>query len=115
MSRLRGIPVILYERAVTGTDAFNRPVWEETPVTVENVLVAPSETAAGNPASSTELSGKRAVYTLGIPKGDAHVWGDRTVEFFGRKWRTTGIATEGIEEMIPLSWNKKVTVEAIEG
>ena len=107
--------MILYEKTVTGTDAFNRPVVAETAVTVENVLVQPMETTAGNPAGSTEASGKKAVYTLGIPKGDSHVWEDREVEFFGRRFRTFGISIQGIDDLIPLSWNKKVHVEAIEG
>lgn len=37
-----------------------------------------------------------------------------TVEFFGRKWRTYGGVTEGIEELLPLAWNKKVKVERYE-
>ena len=36
------------------------------------------------------------------------------VEFFGRKWKVIGMPTEGIEGLIPLYWNKKVRVEAIE-
>ncbi len=115
MSRIRGVPVVLYEKTQAGVDAFNRPVYEETPVTVENVLIQPVETTAGNPGSSTEVSGKKAVYTLGIPKGDAHVWEDRTVEFFGRKWHTFGLPTQGIDDLIPLAWNKKVHAEAVEG
>ncbi len=37
-----------------------------------------------------------------------------TVEFFGRKFRTYGAVTEGIEALIPLSWNRKVKVERYE-
>ncbi|HHJ8372345.1 hypothetical protein [Streptococcus pyogenes] len=54
------------------------------------------------------------VYTLAIPKGDNHDWGDKEVRFFGEKWRTVGLALEGIEELIPLEWNKKVMVERYE-
>lgn len=106
---IKGITVILYEKKETGADAFNRPIYEEIPVEVENVLVCP--------ATSTEvtdqlnLSGKKAVYTLGIPKGDMHQWEDVTVEFFGMKWHTVGFPIAGIEDLIPLDWNKKVTVE----
>ena len=57
---------------------------------------------------------KRIAYTLAIPKGDTHVWEDTEVEFFGRKFRTIGLPTEGIEENLPLSWNKKVKVERYE-
>lgn len=33
------------------------------------------------------------------------------MEFFGRKWRTFGGVIQGIEDMLPLPWNKKVKVE----
>ena len=58
-----------------------------------------------------QLYGKRIAYTLGIPKGDAHDWENATVEFFGKKFRTYGGVTQGIEDLIPLLWNKKVKVE----
>ena len=106
---LQGITIRLYEKTQTGVDAFGRPIYEETPVEVENVLVAPAST--DDVKNNTNLSGDKAVYTLGIPKGDNHDWENKTVEFFGKKWKTVGIPLEGIEEMIPLSWNKKVTVE----
>ncbi len=34
--------------------------------------------------------------------------------FFDKKWRTVGLALEGIEELIPLEWNKKVMGERYE-
>lgn len=106
---LKGITVLLYEKEQAGVDGFNRPVYTENPVKVENVLVAPA--SAGDVTGETNLNGKKAVYTLAIPKGDMHEWEDRTVEFFGRKWKTSGPVQEGIEGMIPLGWNKKVTAE----
>ena len=48
---------------------------------------------------------------MAIPKGDAHDWEDTVVEFFGEKWRTFGFQVEGIEDMIPLYWNKTIKVE----
>ena len=46
MALIEGIPVILYERTQTGEDAFHAPVYTETPVTVENVLITPVDNAA---------------------------------------------------------------------
>ena len=112
ISRIKGISVTLYERTETGLDAANRPIYEETPVTVDNVLVgAPS---AEDVVNEFNLSGKRIACTLGIPKGDTHDWTDRTVEFWGRKFRTVGVPTQGIDALIPLDWNMKVPVEAYE-
>lgn len=106
---IRGIDVILYAKTQTGTDAFSAPVYDETPVTVHNVLVG--EPAAEDLVNELQLYGKRLAYTLALPKGDTHDWHDVTVEFFGQKFRTYGDVTQGIESMIPLAWNKKVKVE----
>ena len=43
-----------------------------------------------------------------------HDWTDTKVEFFGKTWKTVGEPVEGIEENIPLRWNKKVVVERYE-
>ena len=106
---MRGITVTLYERTQVGTDAFHAPVYEETPVEVENVLVAPA--SASEILDNVNLYGKKAVYTLAVPKGDTHEWENVRVDFLGQRWRTFGFPTEGIEHLIPLSWNKKVMVE----
>ena len=79
------------------------------PVDIENVLVAPAST--DDILAQNNLSGKETVYSLAIPKGDTHDWENRTVEFFGKKWETIGAPLEGIEKLIPLGWNKKVTVK----
>lgn len=109
---IQGIPVLLTVKTQTGTDPFGLPVYATREETVENVLVAPS--SAEEIQDTLTLTGRKAVYTLGIPKGDAHEWEDTTVQFFGEVFRTIGPATEGIEELIPLNWNKKVKVERIE-
>lgn len=114
MPKPLGITVVLYERTETGRDAFNAPVYKETPVNVDNVLVAPAN-AGGEPVfDETDLKSRKAVYTLGLPKGDAHAWENCRVSFFGKTFRVIGIPTEGIEDLIPLSWNRKVMVEVIE-
>ena len=108
----RGITVTLYEVTQTGTDDFGEPVYTETPTDVENVLVSPS--TSQEVLDTVNLYGRKAVYTLGIPKGDSHDWENRRVDFFGERWRVFGVPTKGIEELIPLDWNAKVTVERYE-
>lgn len=106
---LKGITVVLYDKVQTGVDPFNQPIYEETEIEVENVLVAPSTT--DDITTSTDLVGKKAVYTMAIPKGDTHEWENKRVKFFGQEWKVFGFTLQGIEENIPLSWNKKVMVE----
>lgn len=108
---IQGIPVVLTVKTKAGEDAFGAPIYETSAETVENVLVAP--TSAEEIQDTLTLTGRRAIYTLGIPKGDAHVWEDTTVQFFGQTFHTIGPVTEGIEALIPLCWNKKVQVERI--
>ena len=69
---MRGITVTLYDRTQTGTDALNKPIYTETPVTVDNVLVAPSSMV--EVLEQFSLDGRRGEYVMAIPKGDTHEW-----------------------------------------
>lgn len=109
MAKIKGMKVTLIDKVATGTDPFGHQVYADKEVIIDNVLVAP--TAAADVVSQLNLTGKKAVYTLAIPKGDTHEWEDKEVRFFGQRWRVFGIPLEGIDELIPLDWNKKVTVE----
>ena len=108
---LKGITVKLHVKTKTGTDSFGADVYTDSVVEVENVLVGqPSESDIVN----ANLFGKHIQYTLGIPKGDDHIWEDTEVEFWGKKFRTVGMPVQGIEEMVPLAWGRNVMVEAYE-
>lgn len=112
MSKIRGITVILFDTAQTELDPFGDPVYTESEIEVNNVIVAPA--SSEEIQDSHNLYGRKAVYTLAIPKDDTHDWENKRVDFFGESWRTFGIPLEGIEAMIPLEWNKKVMVERYE-
>ena len=109
MAMIKGITVTLVVKKKMGEDAFRAPIYQISEVEVENVLVAPA--TSEDVITSQDLYGKKAVYTLAIPKGDTHNWENTKVKFFGKEWKTFGIPLEGIEELIPLNWNKKVMVE----
>lgn len=106
---IEGITIKLIDKKEIGKDPFGNPIYEDAEIQVENVLIAP--TSSDDIINQQSLTGKVAVYTLAIPKVDNHEWEDKEVEFFGQRWRTFGFPTEGIEDLIPLSWNKKVMVE----
>ena len=117
-TRLHGISITLYDKVQTGTDGFNRPTYTETAVNVDNVLV-------GQPTSEQavevlNVTGKRAAYVLGIPKGDTHDWKDKKVSWtdaYGNThiMRTFGFPITGIEENIPGPWHMKVRCEEYGG
>ena len=110
---MKGITVTLYDRTQTGFDALNAPIYAETATPVDNVLVTPL--SSEEVLQTYTLTGRRAVYQMGIPKGDTHEWtAGKRVSFFGNDWRIIGMPEEGIENLIPLSWNKKVKVECYE-
>jgi hypothetical protein len=109
---LKGIKITYLRKIQTGTDDFNRPTYDLVGEPVENVLVSP--TTSDDVVDSIDLTGKKLVYTLAIPKGDSHDWEDCIVEFFGKRFKSFGFPIQGIEDNIPLSWNKKVTVELYE-
>lgn len=109
---IKGITVILYNEKIVATDPFGAPIKEEVPIEVENVLVSP--TSSEDVINTMNLTGRKAVYTLAIPKGDTHDWENKKVRFFDEDWKVFGIHLQGIEDLIPLDWNKKVTVERYE-
>ena len=109
---IKGITVTLINKEEVGKDPFGNPIVEDVEIEVDNVLVSPVSTE--DIVNINELTGKKAVYTLAIPKGDNNDWEDAEVIFFGKRWRTFGIPIEGIEHLIPLDWNKKVMVERYE-
>ena len=107
---MKGITVVLYNKVQEGVDAFQRPVYSENAESVPNVLVSPA--SEQEVLDTLNLTGRKAVYTLAIPKGDSHDWENREVEFFGRRWKTIAMPIKGIDALIPLQWNMKVRVEA---
>lgn len=109
---MKGITVTLYEETSTEYNSIGEPIITETPVQVENVLVAP--TSSDDMVSEQNLYGKTSVYTLAIPKGDSHDWRNKKVEFFGKTFRTFDEPVCGIDALIPLEWNTKVKVELYE-
>lgn len=109
---IKGITVTLVSKKEVGRDPFNRPIYEDVEIEVDNVLVSPVNTE--DIVNINELTGKKAVYTLAIPKGDTNNWENAEVIFFNQRWKTFGLVTEGIEHLIPGDWNKKVMVERYE-
>lgn len=110
---LKGITIDYYRKTAGDLDDLGNPTYTETVEKVENVLVAPlSEQEV---LDTINLTGRRAVYQLAIPKGDTHDWIDVHVGFFGQIFKTIGTPIRGIDDLIPLSWNAKVKVEIIDG
>ena len=109
---IKGITVTLINKQEVGRDPFDNPIYDDVEIEVDNVLVSPTSTE--DIVNQLNIDGKKAVYTLAIPKGDTNNWEDAEVYFFNQRWRTFGFVTEGIEHLIPLDWNKKVMVERYE-
>jgi len=112
MTLIKGITLKLINKKEVGRDPFDKPIVEDVEIEVDNVLVSPTST--DDIVNQLSINGKKAVYTLAIPKSDMNNWEDADVFFFGKRWRTFGIPIEGIDHLIPLEWNKKVMVERYE-
>lgn len=106
---MRGITVTLHKKTQSSTDEFGAPIYTDTTEAVDNVLVG--EPTSDQIVQDLNLYGKHLAYVLAIPKGDTHTWTDTEVEFFGQTFKTYGEPTQGIDALIPLSWNTKVKVE----
>lgn len=109
---IKGITITIYQKQKYGKDMFGHDLYEEIQEEVDDVLVAPIASNDISVNTNTDIS--KTQYNLAIPKGDMHDWTDTKVEFFGKTWKTVGEPVEGIEENIPLRWNKKVVVERYE-
>lgn len=113
---MKGVTIQVLKKTAGDPDAFGMPTYTEKWIDVADVLVGePSTTDIEN---NITMYGKKTAYTLAIPKGDANVWEDTQVSLpspFGGTFNTIGTATAGIEENIPLRWNKKVHLERVEG
>lgn len=112
---IKGVTIRLYEQArgnnLEGDEAGGYIFNFREFVEVDNVLYAPT-TFEEYPISN-DLEGTRTRYTLAIPKGDTHDWNRAGVVIDGVQYRVVSVAAGGIEENIPLSWNKKVIIESM--
>ena len=112
---MRGLTVTLYvPTATSSTDPFGDPIYTETAVTVDDVLVG--EPTTDDITTSTALYQKQIRYMLGIPKGDTHDWMDKKVSWtdaYGRTitCKTFGYPITGVEANIPTRWHMKVRCE----
>ena len=106
---IKGTTVILYDKTETGRDALNAPIYTETAIQIDNVLIEP---VSGQEAiEALDLTGRRAVYRLHIPKTDTHQWENRKVSFRGEDWLTFGTMNTYMPENTPTAWNKSIQVE----
>lgn len=107
--RIHGIEITLIDKVEVGKDDFNNPIYEDKEIKVQDVIVA--QPVSDDVVNDLSLYGKRTEYILGIPKGDTHEWEDREVIIFGKRYKTFGHTIEGIEDLVPLRWHKKIRVE----
>lgn len=109
---IKGETVILKEKTQSGFDPFGKPIYIETDVEVNNVVVgSPTFEAA---VSELNLTGKRLAFILGIPKGDTHNWKDVIVSIRGELFRSYGFPMTQTEANVPGKWNTQVKVEKYE-
>ena len=111
---MKTIEITLMKKTQAGTDPLGQPIYTTEPVKVAGVLVG--EPTSDEINNAITMYGKRAQYTIAIPKGDANTWEDTTVILpapFDGTFRTIGYPKAGIEENIPLKWNKKILVEKV--
>lgn len=106
---MKGITIQLVQQTQTGTDEFNKPIYTEEFVNVDDCLVG--QPSADDVANVLALYGKKIAYTIGIPKGDTHNWTDAEIVMFGGRFRTIGYPETGIQANIPLRWGQNIKVE----
>lgn len=109
MALIQGQTITLYSKTQTGSDLFGQPVYEETPVEVSNVLIAPISADAA--PEQDGLKNVLEAYEIHIPKGDTNAWEDCRISFWGKTFRTVGAVKRYMEENTPLDWIGSIRVE----
>ena len=112
MGKIKGVSVVLHTRTVKENDPLGNPIYKTEDVTVNNVLWNVS--TADDLIDSTRLEGTKELYTLAIPKGNANTWLENTVTFNNKTYHCYA-ESEGMDDLTPLEWNKKVLVERYDG
>lgn len=115
---MKGMTIQVRNNVQVGTDPFGAPIFYDDFVSVDDVLVGSPTT--DDVTNALSLYGKKAEYTLGIPKGDTHNWTDVEVIIPNpitgnpERFRTIGFPKTGIQANIPLRWGQNVMVERYE-
>lgn len=110
MPKISGETISLIPQVEGALDTLGEPTMTDgTPVSVENVLISP--VTSSEVLDTLNLSGRKAVCTLSIPKGDENEWEDQVVLFWDHRWKVVGFVIQSMDHLTPLDWNKKVTVE----
>lgn len=110
---IKGETVKLIVKNQSGADAFGAPIFTIEEEMVEDVII-------GNPSTDAivndmQMYGKKLVFVLGIPKGDAHDWQNTEVEIRGKRFRTYGFPLTQTSANVPGKWNTQVKVEEYGG
>ena len=113
MALIKGQTITLYSKTQTGSDPFGQAVYEETPVEVSNVLIAPIGADAA--PKQDGLQNALEAYEIHIPKGDTNVWEDCRVSFWGKTFRAVGAVKRYMDENTPTRWHMPVEVEVAHG
>lgn len=106
---MKTVTVQIAVKTQTGTDPFGAPIETEELIDVPGCLVG--QPTSDQIVQAMELYGKKIAFTIGVPKGDTHVWTDTDVIIWGERFRTVGFPETGIQENIPLKWGQNVKVE----
>lgn len=109
MGLIKGQTITLYSKTQTGSDPFGQPVYEETPVEVSNVLIAPISADAA--PEQDGLQNALEAYEIHIPKGDTNIWEDSRISFWGKVFRSVGAVKRYMDENTPLDWIGSIRVE----
>lgn len=106
---IKGMTVQYITQVQTGVDGFGAPIYTETAVNIDDVLVGQPTT--DDITTTVSMYGKRCELVLGIPRTDEHEWVDAVVQIRGERFRTIGYPMRGVDENVPLRWNRNVKVE----
>ena len=111
---IKGIAVT-FNTQVDGTvDELNDATQTTTPITIENVLIAPI-TEPANAREAQALEQSRDQVRVHLPKADERSVADSTFEWGGKTFRVDSSSVPFMNENTPGDWNRYFRAECING
>ena len=109
---IAGTTLIFSKRTESGRDKLNNPVYTNTPISVDNCLIAPIT----EPVSIREqqaMNQSRDQVRIHLPKAFTGDVSGSSVSWGGKQWRLDSDSTVFMDENTPGDWNRYFRAEFV--
>ena len=109
---MTGMTITFTKRVASGTDDLNNPTFTETPITIDDCLVAPpTEPVSAREQQAMEQS--RDVVRVHLPKASDEDVSHSTFIYGGKKFSIDSSSVQFMNENTPTRWNRYFRAESV--